>query len=147
MYRDKKIHTILYYIFQYWHKQEHRPTLTLPLLPIYVIATKIAFVLCFKIMIKTIQDIGELLLLQKPISSCKNDWHDHYVKSIEKKGGKKKLQHTKFIFKLIHIALLSIHWNKQWPDFILKLFEPAYPKKKSVFENSWKMEKRRNIHL
>jgi hypothetical protein len=66
MYRDRDLYnTILYYIFGYSSIHEHRPALTLPLLPVHMIVTKIAFVLCFKIMIKTTQGIGDPLPLQK----------------------------------------------------------------------------------
>jgi hypothetical protein len=58
---ETNLYTILYHSFRYWSIQDHRPALTLPLLPVDMIVTKIAFVLCFKIMIKTTQGIGEPL--------------------------------------------------------------------------------------
>jgi hypothetical protein len=94
--------------------------LTLPLLPVHMIVTKIAFVLCFKIMMKNNPRYWRSSSSAKKrtsslISGSGNDLHNlnHCVKSIEKMKGEKKLQQARFISELIHIVPSIINSLKQ----------------------------------
>jgi hypothetical protein len=155
MYRDRDLYTPFCIIFsgihlytnigQPWHCLYYLYIWLLPKLHLFCVS---------KSWWKTTQGIGDPLPLQKNAPQVWSqapemiDIISITVSNLLKKWkGKKNCNKLDSYLNWFTLCLqLSIHWNKQRPDFILKTIWTCPPNKNNlIFENSWEMEKRRNI--